>query len=76
MVAGLWALEDVHDLAGFVDQERRALQAHIGLAVVLLLAPDAVLADDLVVRVSDQRKGSRVWSRTSHGWRCHRATRQ
>ncbi len=51
VVAGLWTLEHVHYLAGFIDQERRALQSHIGFAIVLLLAPDAVLANDLVIRV-------------------------
>ena len=48
--------DHVHDRAVGVDDERRAVHAHVRLAVHLLLAPDAVLLGDGVVRVGEQRE--------------------
>src|SRR3954462_6029893 len=48
--------DDVHDGAVGVDDERRAVHAHVGLAVHRLLAPGPVLLGDRVVGVREQRE--------------------
>src|SRR5205085_3369055 len=48
------------DLALLVDEERAADDAHVRLAVELLLAPDAVGLRDRVVGVREQREPEAV----------------
>ena len=56
MSFGLILYQASADLALLVDQERRADDAHVGLAVVLLLPPHAVRLGDGVVGVGQQRE--------------------
>ena len=57
------------DLAVLVDQERRAHDAHVLLAVHALLAPHAVRLGDGVVLVGQQREPERrTCRRTSPAW--------
>src|SRR3954465_3042511 len=51
---------DPLDLPVWSDEERGALDAHVGLAVVLLLDPDAVVLGGLVVGVAEQREPEAV----------------
>src|SRR5437868_13323433 len=48
------------DVPVLVDEERRAGDADVGLAVVLFLAPRSPCRRDLVVRVGKQREAERV----------------
>src|SRR5215208_7723183 len=60
MRVGLDAPHDVGDVALGIDQERRALDAHVRLAVELALAPDAVAFGNLVVGIRQQRERQAV----------------
>ena len=59
-VSGLTRRMTLRDVALRVDHERRAFDAHVGLAVHLALAPDAVALRHLVVRVGQQRERQAV----------------
>ena len=52
----LHVVQDLLDRSVLADHERRASDAHVGAAHVLLLGPDAVLVGDVVTLVGQQRE--------------------
>src|SRR5690606_25445569 len=57
------ALEDVADGAVFVDKERGAVGAYRDAPVSVLLAPDAVLVEDVAAGVGDEGERQVVLAR-------------
>jgi hypothetical protein len=57
MFRDIYLVKNSGDLAGFVNEKRRAVDAHILFAVHTLLGPDAVFLNDIFICIRDKR----VW---------------
>ena len=61
MICDVHFVEDLRDLAFFVDQERGALDAHVLFTVHRLLFPNAVFLHDVLFRIGKQVEGKIVF---------------
>lgn len=57
MFGNVYLIEDLGDLPVFIDEERLSSGSHVLLPVHALFTPDAVVANDLLIGIGDQRVG-------------------